>query len=88
MGPEGKYRYYGCYNFSAHAGLNSMNLVNKGHKVYEFSNGDRIDGSFNKEGYYGVFMGTLRSEATEKITFTDKKNELFCEISFGKMKKK
>lgn len=34
VGPEGGYRYYGCYNFSAHAGLNSMELVNKGHRVY------------------------------------------------------
>ena len=48
VGPKSKYRYYGCYNFSAHAGLNSMELVNKGYKVYEFSNGDKIDASFNK----------------------------------------
>ncbi len=34
VGPQGSYRYYGCYNFSAHAGLNSMELVNKGYKVY------------------------------------------------------
>ena len=65
-----------------------MQLVNKGHKVYEFSNGDRIDSTYNKEVYSGVFMGTLRSEATEKITFTDKKNDLYCEIVFGKVKKK
>jgi len=76
VGPEGGYRYYGCYNFSAHAGLNSMELVNKGHKVYEFATGDRVDCTFNKEIYSGVFMGSLRSEATESIVFHDKKNEL------------
>lgn len=48
VGPETKYRYYGCYNFSAHAGFNSMELVNKGHKVYEFATGDRVDATFNK----------------------------------------
>jgi len=48
VGPNNSYRYYGCYNFSALAGLNSMSLVNKGHKVYEFPNGDKVDASFNK----------------------------------------
>lgn len=65
-----------------------MELVNKGHKVYEFPNGDRIDCTFNKEIYSGVFMGSLRSEATESIVFHDKKNDLKAEIVFGKMKKK
>lgn len=34
VGPEISYKYYGCYNFSALAGLNSMSLVNKGYKCY------------------------------------------------------
>jgi len=38
-----------------------MSLVNKGHKVYEFANGEVVNASFNKEMYSGVFMGTLRS---------------------------
>lgn len=38
-----------------------MELVNKGFKVYEFANGDRVDVTFNKEIYSGVFMGSLRS---------------------------
>jgi hypothetical protein len=65
-----------------------MELVNKGHKVYEFDTGDRVDATFNKEIYSGGFIGTLRSEATETITFIDKKNDLKAEISFGKIKKK
>lgn len=88
VGPNNSYRYYGCYNFSAHAGLNSMSLVNKGHKVYEFPNGDQITATFNKEIYSGVFLGTLRSEATDSISFEDKKNDLKAEIAFGKIKKK
>ena len=88
VGPENTYRYYGCYNFSAHAGLNSMQLVNKGYKVYEFSNGDKIDATFNKELYSGVFIGSLRSEAVDSIVFEDKKNKLKAEIAFGKVKKK
>jgi hypothetical protein len=61
VGPENSYRYYGCYDFSAHAGLNSMALTNKGYKVYEFSNGEKINANFNKEIYSGAFMGSLRS---------------------------
>lgn len=88
VGPENSYRYYGCYNFSAHAGLNSMQLVNKGYKVYEFANGDKINVTFNKEIYSGVFVGSLRSEAVDTITYHDKKYDLKAEITFGKMKKK
>lgn len=65
-----------------------MSLTNKGYKVYEFSNGDKVNATFNKEIYSGVFMGSLRSEATDTIYFTDKHNDLKAEISFGKIKKK
>jgi hypothetical protein len=33
-------------------------------------------------------MGSLRSEATEKIHFVDKKNDIKAEIAFGKVKKR
>ena len=33
-------------------------------------------------------MGSLRSEAVDTITFTDAKNELKCDITFGKVKKR
>lgn len=33
-------------------------------------------------------MGTFRSEATESISFVDKKNELSALITFGKVKKR
>lgn len=38
--------------------------------------------------YSGVFIGSLRSEAVDTITFEDKKYELKAEITFGKVKKK
>lgn len=65
-----------------------MQLVNKGYKVYEFANGDKVNVTFNKEIYSGVFVGSLRSEAVDTITFHDKKYDLKAEITFGKMKKK
>jgi len=68
--------------------VNSASLVNKGYKVYEFVNGDRIDVTFSKEMYSGLFIGTLRSEAAESIIWTDKENGLRAEITFGKVKKR
>lgn len=65
-----------------------MQLVNKGYKVYEFANGDKVNVSFNKEVYSGVFIGSLRSEAVETMVFTDKKYDLKAEITFGKVKKR
>lgn len=65
-----------------------MQLVNKGYKVYEFANGDKVDVTFSKETYAGVFLGTLRSEVIDAIVFTDKKHDLKAEITFCKMKKK
>ena len=88
LGPQNSYRYYGCYNFSAHAGLNSMQLVNKGYKVYEFANGDKVNATFNKQVYSGAFIGSLRSEAVDTVTFHDKKYDLKAEITFGKVKKR
>lgn len=65
-----------------------MQLVNKGYRVYEFSNGDKVNATFNKEVYSGAFIGSLRSEAVDTLTFTDKKYDLKAEITFGKVKKK
>lgn len=65
-----------------------MQLVNKGYKVFEFDNGDKVNATFNKEVYSGAFLGTLRSEAVDSIVFTDKKYDLKAEITFGKVKKK
>ena len=65
-----------------------MQLVNKGYKVYEFANGDKVNATFNKEVYAGVFIGSLRSESVETMVFTDKKYDLKAEITFGKVKKR
>jgi hypothetical protein len=88
VGPGNSYRYYGCYDFSANAGLNTISLVNKGYKTYEFPNGDQILVTCSKDIYSGVFVGTLRNELDESICFYDKKNGLKAEITFDKVKKK
>lgn len=53
-----------------------MTLVNKGRRHFEFKNGDIINVDFNKEIYSGAFLGTLRSEAVDGITFSDVKNKI------------
>lgn len=62
VGPNNSYRYYGCYDFSANAGLNTISLVNKGFKTYEFPNGDLVTVTCSRDVYSGVFVGTLRNE--------------------------
>lgn len=88
VGPNDSFRYYGYYAFSAHAGLNSMTLVNKGRRHFEFKNDDIISVDFNKEIYSGAFLGTLRSEAVDGITFKDAKNNIEATVKFGKVKKR
>lgn len=65
-----------------------MTLLNKGRRTYEFKNGDVITANFPKEIYGGVFLGSLRSETVGGLELNDEKNELKCEIKFGKVKKK
>ena len=65
-----------------------MTLANKGNRTFEFADGTVIKGNFNKEIYGGVFMGSLRSEATGGFTMKDEKNNVSCEIKYGKTKKK
>jgi len=65
-----------------------MTLVNKGKRFFEFKNGETISVDFNKEIYSGAFLGTLRSEAVDGITFKDIKNNVEATVKFGKIKKK
>ena len=53
-----------------------MTLVNKGKRHFEFKSGDVIAVDYNKEIYSGAFLGTLRSEAVDGITFKDLKNNI------------
>lgn len=88
VGAEDSYRYYGHYQFEAKAGLNSMTLTNKGHRVLEFSDGGRIRANFSKDTFSGVFLGSMRSEVVGDIEFVDDKNDVRCSITFGKVKNK
>lgn len=65
-----------------------MTLVNKGTRTFRFADGTEIKGNFSKEIYGGVFMGTLRSEATSSFILKDEKNNVECDIKYGKAKKK
>lgn len=88
IGPNNLYRYYGHYHYEAKAGLNSMTLTNKGYRILEFANGDKIRSNFSKDTFSGVFLGTMRSEVIGEIEFVDQKNDVKCTIAFGKVKGK
>ena len=53
-----------------------MNLVNRGRRTFEFKDGQKITGDYNREIYSGVFIGTLRSEGTGGFKLTDEKNDI------------
>ena len=76
IGPKDSYRYSGYYDFEATAGLNSMNLVNRGRRTFEFNDGQKITGDYNREIYSGCFIGTLRSEGTGGFKLNDEKNDI------------
>lgn len=65
-----------------------MTLVNKGKRFFEFKNGEQISVDFNKEIYSGAFIGALRSQAVDGITFKDLKNNVEAVVKFGKVKKR
>lgn len=46
IGPKGNYKFYGYGNFSSSAGLNSLKILNKGKRTYEFKDGQVITSNF------------------------------------------
>jgi hypothetical protein len=65
-----------------------MTLTNKGYRILEFANGDKIKANFSKDIFSGVFLGTLRSEVIGELEFADDKNDVKCNVVFGKVKNK
>ena len=54
----------------------------------KFKDGQTIEYTFGEESYSATFLGTMRHESLGKITFSDKRNGLSCEIQIGKVKKR
>ena len=46
IGPNDNYKFYGFCNYVTNAGLNSLKIVNKGKRVYEFNDGQFITSDF------------------------------------------
>ena len=46
IGPNGNYKFHGYGNFSSSAGLNSLKILNKGKRNYEFKDGQVITSNF------------------------------------------
>jgi len=42
LGPNNNFKFHGYSNFSSSAGLNSLKLLNKGKRVFEFNDGTTI----------------------------------------------
>lgn len=39
IGPDNNYKYYGYYDYDAKAGMNSVSILNKGKRCFEFKDG-------------------------------------------------
>jgi len=88
-GPNKSYKYYGPSIFAASAGLNSLTLSVKGWRKAEFHNPEQeIHNTFPNETYDGTFWGTCVHETLGTMEFNDKKNQISCELRFGKVKKR
>jgi len=46
LGPNNNFKFYGYSNFSSSAGLNSLKVMNKGKRVFEFNDGTTITSNF------------------------------------------
>lgn len=84
-GPENCYKYYGYYDYEAKAGLNSLQVINKGKRYLEFKN-QKIHFNFPNEQYSGTLMGTLKQESYGSLVFTDYENCLKAEIKLNSVK--
>lgn len=88
IGPDSSYKYYGYYNYDAKAGLNSLQILNKGKRWIEFKEPkQKIFFDFPNELYSGTFMGTMKQESIGKMRFVDEENQLVGEVILGKVKK-
>jgi len=88
-GPKEAYKFYGPSMFSASAGWNSITLNAKAWRKVNFKdNNQTIHNTIPNELIDGVFLGTTVHETTGNMEFKDEENGIYCEIQFGKIKKK
>jgi len=88
-GPNDAYKFYGPSQFSASAGLNSVTLNTKAWRKIHFKDNDQIiHNTFPSEYYDGTLLGTTVHETIGNMEFSDEGNKIYCNIAFGKVKKK
>jgi len=88
-GPKDTYKFYGPSQFSASAGLNSITLSTKAWRRIHFKDTDQIiHNTFPDEYYDGTLLGTTVHETIGNMELKDEANGIYCNIAFGKVKKK
>lgn len=79
------YQFYGSYNYSSKAGLNSLSLVNSGKRNVMFRKDKQlITYNFAQEMYSGLFWGAMKLETKGQILFEDKENKIEAAVWFEK----
>lgn len=87
-GPNNMYRMTGWSQHSIKVGMQSVNLLAAGAKVFTFHDGQTI--RFNNTGDYlfNLFMGNMGHQLTGKIIFTDEANQIEAFYEPGKYRLK
>ncbi|EGR29503.1 oxysterol binding, putative [Ichthyophthirius multifiliis] len=87
-GPNGSYLQFGNYNYESNAGINSLQLKNKGNRQVKFYDGQTIKYNYVKEVYSGSFFGSMKVESKGSLSFQDSQNGIFANIDIDQVKKK
>ncbi|KAF2074806.1 hypothetical protein CYY_003909, partial [Polysphondylium violaceum] len=80
---ENRFKFYGYANFSARCLGNVVKGNQKGPLTIEFEDGTKITWTFPEVLIKGIFWGDRVTEFSGKITFTDEKNKLGCDVLFN-----
>ena len=85
-GFDNSYYYAGYSNFSSSAGLNSVNVTNKGKRFLRFKDGVQFDFEFFNELFSNSFWGVLKTETLGVVKYIEKRFNVSCSVEIGQRK--
>ena len=83
-GVNGDWRYYGYYDFTSNAWLNSFKLTNSGKRTIEFKNTNaKINFNYPIDQYGNTFWGSFRQECIGELELNDVNNNITAKFGMG-----
>jgi len=88
-GPKEAYKFWGPSQFAASAGFNSVTITTKAWRKINFKdNNQTIRNTLPNEYYDGTLLGSTVHQTIGNMEFVDEDNKIYCDIQFGKVKKR